>query len=311
MGTLPPLSPESWNEHFSRYKQSPEFKLINTSMTLEQFKVIFWWEWIHRLIGRITGLVFFTGFLFFTLTKKFTRGLFFRALILLCIGAAQGLIGWWMVKSGLVDDPHVDHFRLAIHLIAAFTAFGFSFWFALQLMFERAEELNPQTPRSRCFYLSIIVLIGLVVQIVYGAFVAGLKAGYYYPTWPKMGDAWFPSNAILTSGSLLFDLTENPVGVQFVHRTLAWVVVVMVLTLWAYTKRQKLGRRVERGIELLVVLTIVQIVLGIFTLLLSVPIVLAALHQSVAFFLFANMLYVIFCLAGAELRYAGEQENSS
>ena len=297
MGTLPPLSDQSWSEHFARYQQSPEYKLINSSMSLGDFKVIFWWEWTHRLIGRLTGLVFLAGFSYFTLTRKFSRALFLKSCLLLCIGALQGLIGWWMVKSGLIDNPHVNHFRLAIHLMAAFTAFAFSFWFALQLIFESEDDSKFYLYNTQLFSLAIATLALLLVQIIYGALVAGLKAGYYLPTWPKMGDRWFPHEAILTSNSLLIDFSENPVGVQFVHRTLAWVVVVFVLAVWGYSKNEtRLNLRQKRSVNILVVLTLFQVALGIFTLLYSVPTLLGVLHQSVAFFLFANLIFLIFQL---------------
>ena len=294
MGTLPPFSIQSWNEHFARYQQSPEFKLINSSIGLDEFKSIFWWEWIHRLIGRVIGVVFLAGFIYFTITKSFSRKLFLKSTLLMCIGAAQGLIGWWMVKSGLVDNPHVSHFRLAIHLVAAFTAFGVSFWFALQLIFEQHEDSKFHLANTGLYCLGVAAFVALIFQIIYGAFVAGLKAGYYLPTWPKMGDSWFPHTAILTSDSILVDFSENPIGVQFVHRTLAWLVVALVLALWGYARRFDLNKRQSRGFNLLLALTFSQVILGILTLMHGVPISLAALHQSLALFLFTNMLYLLF-----------------
>lgn len=294
MGTFPPLSEQSWLEHFGRYQLSPEFQIINHGMTLDEFKNIFWWEWSHRFIGRMIGLVFFVGFAWFLWKKKLDRELLIKCMILMCVGALQGLVGWWMVKSGLVKNPYVSHFRLAIHLMTAFTAFAFSFWFALQLIFRSDAIYLEANEGKRLRNATLMGFIALIIQIIYGAFVAGLKAGLYYPTWPKMGNEWFPSESILTSGSLLRDLTENGAGVQFIHRTFAWVVVTCILFIWWRANKLQLSKWQNKGVTTLIYLTTLQIMLGIFTLLYSVPVLLGVLHQTVAFFLFANFLYLIF-----------------
>jgi len=294
MGTLPPLSDESWNYHFSKYQQSPEYNIINSGMTLGEFKNIFWWEWTHRFIGRLIGLVFIGGFAWFLIRKKLDRKLLVKCVILMCVGALQGLVGWWMVKSGLSKNPYVSHYRLAIHLMTAFTAFAFAFWFALQLIYEQDKRYRAANEGNRLFRVSLFAFVALIFQVIYGAFVAGLKAGLYYPTWPKMGNEWFPADTILTSDSILKDLTENGAGVQFIHRTFAWVVVSFILYIWFQSNKLKLSVWQNRGITWLVYLTTLQVMLGIFTLLYSVPVVLGVLHQSAAFFLFAVFLYVLF-----------------
>src|ERR1700751_1767646 len=217
MGTMPPLNEQSWNEHFSKYQESPEFKIINSDMKLDEFKNIFWWEWSHRFIGRIIGFVFFAGFLYFLIKKKFTKQLLTKSIILMCVGALQGLIGWWMVSSGLVKNPNVSHFRLAIHLMTAFTAFAFAFWFAMELIYENKNS-EEENQGKKLFSATLIMSTTIIFQIIYGAFVAGLKAGKFYNTWPKMGDQWFQSDIIFSSDTLLQSFTEHPAGVQFVHR---------------------------------------------------------------------------------------------
>lgn len=294
MGTLPPLSEESWTEHFSKYQQSPEFRIINSSMTLDDFKSIFWWEWTHRMIGRTIGFVFFAGFIYFLVRKKFTKPLLIKCIILLCIGALQGLVGWWMVASGLVKNPYVSHYRLATHLMTAFTAFAFAFWFALQLIFENDAACNSANEGRKLYKAGVIAFVALVIQVIYGAFVAGLKAGLYCPTWPKMCDEWYPSEIINQTDSAIYNFTSGGAGVQFIHRTFAWVVVAFILYLWARANKLKLSTWQNKGITWLIYLTTLQIMLGIFTLLYSVPVILGVLHQSVAFFLFATFLFVLF-----------------
>jgi cytochrome c oxidase assembly protein subunit 15 len=294
MGTMPPLNETSWMEHFTKYQQSPEFKIINSSMQLSEFKNIFWWEWSHRMIGRLIGFVFFGGFVYFIATKKFTKKLLIRSIILLCVGALQGLVGWWMVKSGLVKNPNVSHYRLATHLITALTAFAFTFWFALEIIYETPNEKQETNPSKKLFTLTLITFVALIFQIIYGAFVAGLKAGLIYSTWPKMGDEWFPNDTILMTDSFIYNFTANPAGVQFVHRTFAWVVVVLIAAVWMRSNKLQVNKVQFKGISWLIYLTTLQIILGIFTLLYNVPVLLGVLHQTVAFLLVATFLFLLF-----------------
>ncbi len=294
MGTLPPMGEQSWMEHFTKYQQSPEFKIINNSMSLNEFKNIFWWEWTHRFIGRLIGFIFFGGFIYFIATKKFTKKLLIRSIILLCVGALQGLVGWWMVKSGLVKNPNVSHYRLATHLITALTAFAFSFWFALEIIYETPQGKQEPNESKKLFGLTLITFVALIFQIIYGAFVAGLKAGLIYSTWPKMGDEWFPSDTILMTDSFIHNFTANPAGVQFVHRTFAWIVVILIATLWIRSNKLKLNASQYKGVSWLIYLTTIQIILGIFTLLYTVPVLLGVLHQTVAFLLVVAFLFLLF-----------------
>ncbi len=294
MGTMPPLSEQSWNEHFSKYQESPEFKVVNVDMTLPHFKNIFWWEWSHRMIGRMIGMVFFLGFTYFLIRKKFSKKLLIKSIILMCVGALQGLVGWWMVRSGLIKNPSVSHYRLAIHLMTAFTAFAFAFWFAMELIFESEKNSTEENQGKKLFPVTLILFLALIFQIVYGAFVAGLKAGKFYNTWPKMGVEWFPGDIILSYNSILKSFTENGAGVQFIHRTFAWVVVSLVLVIWVCSNKLKLNTWQNKGVSALIYLTTLQIILGIFTLIYSVPVLLGVMHQTAAFFLFAICLYLLF-----------------
>ncbi|MGZ3932309.1 MAG: COX15/CtaA family protein [Bacteroidia bacterium] len=294
MGSLPPFNAQQWMERFAKYQTSPEFIYKNSSMSLEEFKSIFWWEYIHRTIGNTMMFVFLIGFIWFLIKKKFTKELLPKMLFLFALGALQGLIGWWMVKSGLVKNPNVSHYRLAIHLMSAFSVFAFTFWFALQLIFK--QEAPEANEGRKLKPVAVILFITVIVQIIFGAFVAGLKAGLFYPTWPKMGDAWFPSDTILISDSFVQNFFENGAGVQFMHRTFAFVVVACVCWLWYRSDKMSLTKQQQKGVTLLIYGVTLQFMLGIFTLLYQVPIVLGALHQTGAFFLFAVSIYLLFHL---------------
>lgn len=294
MGSLPPFSEQDWMARFAKYQTSPEFMYKNSSMTMEEFKSIFWWEYIHRSIGNTMMFVFLVGFVWFLVKKKFTKQLLPKMLFLFGLGALQGLIGWWMVKSGLVKNPNVSHFRLAIHLMSAFSVFAFTFWFALQLIFKDAQPASAESAKLKP--VAILLFITVVIQVIFGAFVAGLKAGLYYPTWPKMGDDWFPEDTILVSDSFVHNFFENGAGVQFVHRTFAFVVVACVAWLWFRAAKLKLNAEQNKAVTLLIYGVTIQFMLGIFTLLYQVPIVLGVLHQTGAFFLFAVSIYLLFHL---------------
>lgn len=297
MGSIPPMSPEAWQEHFARYRQSPEYQLVNAGMTLEEFKSIFFWEYLHRFIGRTIGAVFIIGFTWFLYRKKITKALLPKMMVLVGLGALQGLIGWWMVKSGLVKNPAVSHFRLATHLMSAFTVFAFTFWYALQLIYPKE---NKQASQGNKLHPTVVLLfIALIFQIIYGAFVAGLKAGLFYPTWPKMGNEWFPGDVILTSGSVLKDFTENGAGVQFIHRTFAFVVALLVAIVWIRSNKLQLNKQQNQGVTFLIYGVTVQFLLGIATLLYGVPVILGVLHQTGAFFLFATCVYLMYQLKEA------------
>lgn len=295
MGSLPPFSEESWQEHFQKYQQSPEYKYKNFGMSLEEFKSIFWWEYIHRFIGRLIGVVFIVGFLLLHFKKLIPKGFYKKIGILFFLGALQGIIGWWMVKSGLVDKPAVSHYRLAIHLLNAFLVFGLTFWYLLDVLYYN-HSYETSEDEQRYFKWVVMFFIVLILQIMYGAFVAGLKAGMFYNTWPKMGTEWFPSDTILIYDNVIKNFLDVPAGVQFMHRMLAYLVVILMIVLWYLSSKYKLKDNQQRAISWVIYFVTIQFMLGIFTLLYQVPIVLGVLHQTVAFFLYATCIYLIFLL---------------
>jgi heme a synthase len=281
-GTLPPLSESAWLIEFESYKHTPQFKLINSDFTLTDFKGIFWWEYIHRLVGRLIGFVFLVPFIWFWLNKKLPKGFAKKGLV---------LFGWFMVKSGLSENIYVSHYRLAIHLISAFTVFGFTFWYALDLLAPATPPLKGEAGRG--LNLSSILLFSMVtLQIIYGAFVAGLKAGYGYPTWPKMGDRWIPDDVTALEPAWK-NFLEGHAGVQFTHRYIAYVVVIIVGIIFYRAQKTQLHLAQRKTINALGIIVLVQFTLGVLTLLYGVPIVIAVLHQTGAFFLFATSLLLI------------------
>lgn len=294
MGSLPPLSQDDWFARFQKYQTSPEFIIKNNSMNMEEFKTIFWWEYIHRTIGNTMMFVFLAGFIWFLVKKKFDRPMLWKAIFLFALGALQGVIGWWMVKSGLVKNPNVSHYRLAIHLMSAFSVFAFTFWFALQLIYPKENVI--ENDGKRLMTTTVILFLVLILQIIYGAFVAGLKAGLFYPTWPKMGLEWFPEETIMIEESFIKNFLEVGAGVQFMHRTIAFLVVACVAILWSKSSKLNLSKQQTLGINLLIYGVTIQFMLGVFTLLYQVPVVLGALHQTGAFFLFATCIYLLFHL---------------
>lgn len=286
-GSLPPMNEQQWTVQFEKYKQSPEFKIMNFDFTVDDFKEIFWWEYIHRLIGRTIGFVFFLPFLFFLLKKKFPEGFLKKMIVLLLIGASQGLLGWFMVKSGLQKNPHVSHYRLAAHLITAFTAFGFTFWYALDLIYPKQEMIGKSLKKLALLLFSVVVL-----QIIYGAFVAGLKAGYMYPTFPKMGDKWI-ADEVTALEPVWKNFVEGHAGVQFIHRYLAYAVVMLVGILFYRARKLELTSLQKKLMNALGIIVSLQFILGILTLLLHVPVLIAVIHQTGAFFLFGTALFLI------------------
>ena len=232
-GVIPPTNDTEWNAAFDLYKQYPEYQKLNNHFTLEDFKDIYFWEWIHRVIGRVIGLVFFFPFLYFLITKQLTKPTIKKAIGLMFLGAFQGFLGWYMVKSGLVDRPDVSHFRLAAHLTTAFITFALTFWVALDLMF----PFNKVTDSAFKNLLRITTFV-LLIQIIYGAFVAGLDAGWVHNHWPMMSEGKFIHKTVYTEqNSLLLNLTEGKSGVQFVHRTLAYLVVALIVIVFFKGKK--------------------------------------------------------------------------
>ena len=288
-GTIPPLNDVDWKEAFDLYKEYPEYQKLNKGMSIEDFKDIYFWEWIHRVIGRFIGIVFLLPFLYFLLKRQLSKSTIKKCILLLFLGGFQGFLGWYMVSSGLVDRPDVSHYRLAMHLTTAFITFAYTLWVALDLIFPTKKEINKGFRN-----LIRIGLVVLVVQIIYGAFVAGLDAGWIHNHWPFMSDGQFIHDSVTIEQTPVWrNFIEGKSGVQFVHRTLAYVVVAFIAVLWWKSKQQTQSALQSKGLNALVLLVLVQFVLGILTLVLQVPVVLGVLHQVAAFFLLAAMTFTL------------------
>ena len=286
MGMIPPLNEQEWIETFNKYKQFPEYQQVNFMFTLDEFKSIFFWEYLHRLIGRIIGMVFIIPFFYFLIKRKLSKKLIRQCLVILFMGGFQGFLGWWMVKSGLIDNPDVSHYRLAIHLVTAFLTFAYTFWVALQLIYYKQER--PDVPFMRK-WISILFIV-VLIQIIYGAFMAGLNAGFVMNTWPKMGDAWI-SESVTALKPLWVNFVDGIGGVQFVHRYLAYIVVALVLFLLLKSTSYSLSANQKRSLMGLLCVVFLQFLLGIFTLLNAVPVWLGVIHQVGAFLLLATIIF--------------------
>ena len=288
-GVIPPLNEIEWQEAFELYKQYPEYQKLNSHFTLQDFKDIYFWEWIHRVIGRFIGLVFIIPFLYFLITKQLTKPTIKKSLILLVLGGFQGFLGWYMVKSGLIDRPDVSHYRLAAHLTTAFITFAFTFWVALDLIYPKIKEVNKKFKN-----LIRIGLIVLLIQIIYGAFVAGLDAGFIHNFWPLMSESKFMHETVyLEQTPIIKNFFEGKSGVQFVHRMLAYVVVIFVFIIWRKSKRIERTKLQTNGINLLLLFVGLQFLLGVLTIMLQVPVWLGVAHQVGAFLLLASFVFTL------------------
>ena len=289
--TFPPLTEAAWQQAFDAYKQFPEYKLINVhnNFQLADYKFIYFWEWFHRFIGRILGVVFIIPFVYFLANKKLEYQTLKKCFILLGMGAFQGFLGWFMVASGLKDMPDVSHFRLSLHLTFAFLTFAYTLWVALDLIYpNKTDVIQPLRKLAR------ITLFFILLQIIYGGFVAGLDAGFIHNHWPLMSDGQFFHDSIIQEKSTwLARFTEGKSGVQFVHRTMAYLVVGLILYLLLKSKNYTLTAGQKNGLNALLVVVVLQFTLGVFTLLYGVPLWLGVTHQAVAFFLLATMTYTL------------------
>jgi cytochrome c oxidase assembly protein subunit 15 len=295
-GAIPPLNAEQWLQEFSHYQQSPEFQIINQDMDVGDFKSIFWFEYAHRMLGRFIGLAFLLPFLFFSWQKKIPVGLTPRLLIMFALGGLQGLLGWYMVKSGLVSNPHVSQYRLSAHLISAILIYGFILWTILDLNNTKAYQAisDSSVKNWRITSLGLVALV--LVTIVSGGFVAGLKAGLIFNSFPLMGGQWVPEGIAALSPWYL-NLFENLVTVQFNHRLLA-IFTGIILLVWYIRGRNHFGdTQIKRSFKLIGMMVLIQLALGISTLLLRVPVTLGALHQAGALILFSVMLINVHLLS--------------
>lgn len=288
-GVIPPLNEEQWIKEFEYYQQFPEYQKVHSHFDLEDFKFIYFWEYIHRLLGRLIGLVFIIPFIYFLITRQLTRATIRKCFILLGLGALQGFLGWFMVKSGLVDRPRVSHYRLALHLSTAFLTFVYTFWVAMDLWYPVKKQIHTSVRN--------LIRIGfgvLLIQIIWGAFVAGLQAGYIHSFWPFMSEGKLMHPTVYQEVTPVWrNFVEGKSGVQFIHRYLAYVVVGVIVYIWYRTKNLQLTLPQQYGIYALLFMVLVQFVLGVFTLLYQVPLVLGVLHQAVALLLLGTMTFVL------------------
>ena len=293
-GTIPPLNETQWQAEFTKYQTSPEYIKLNYHFNLAQFKEIFFWEFSHRLLGRVVGLVFFFPFVYFLIKKKIkSTKLLFHLLAIFSIGAMQGFVGWYMVKSGLRDIPHVSHFWLAFHLFTALTLISYIFIIVLSLLFPNDSFQTKQT--KNIYFLSKLLLVLTAFQILYGAFVAGLKAGKLHATYPKMGEEWFPS--IISS-----QFAENGISsfiydsylIMFIHRWIAVIVLSFVFFIIYKARNIVLTIHQKNALKFLLIAISIQFLLGIFTILYRVPVVLGVLHQFGAMLLLLSILTMIY-----------------
>jgi cytochrome c oxidase assembly protein subunit 15 len=281
MGVVPPLNEAAWRQAFEAYRAFPEYRELRQGMSLGEFKFIFFWEYLHRLVARTIGVVFLVPFLVFAVRGYLSRPLARRALVLFALGAGQGLMGWFMVMSGLVDEPRVSHYRLAAHLSLAFVIFGYAVWLARELSVGSSASVVPR--RSRALLLHGLGSLGglLAVQIIWGAFVAGLKAGYYYNTFPLMAGALVPPDFMRVQPALL-NLIENPSAVQWMHRMLGTVLLVAATVFFTRVWRSAVDARSQRLNAALFGLVVAQYAIGVLTLLFYVPVSLGVFHQAMA-----------------------------
>ena len=286
-GVIPPLDQQTWDATFALYKESPEYLKINIGMDLDGFKRIYWYEFSHRLLGRTIGTVFLIPFLFFLFKGWVQRPLIPKLTVMFILGGLQGVLGWYMVKSGLVDNPHVSQYRLTAHLGLAVLIYAYMLHVALRLWYGRQQTTAVSSGVQRATGL---LGITVYITILSGGFVAGLKAGFAYNTFPLMDGRWVPE-VIFMQEPLWRNFFENIATVQFGHRVLATLVFFGVIILWTTGMRQQLPAASRNGLHLLLAAALLQVTLGISTLLMHVPIVLAAAHQGGALLLLTAVIY--------------------
>jgi len=298
IGALPPLSHADWLELFAKYQQTPEFIKRNHDMTLDGFQFIFWWEWVHRLLGRLIGVVFFLPYLWFLLRGRLRGALAAKVFGFFILGGLQGAMGWYMVKSGLVDDPRVSQYRLAAHLGLAFLIFGLMGWTGLGLLQERSATGALQARRQSTLRLGNTLVALVFVMVLSGALVAGIHAGLAYNSFPLMNGHILPPESFIIDPWYL-NFFNNMALVQFDHRLGAWLLAFLVPVVWWKVRGAGAPGRARAGAGLVLVMLVGQVALGIATLVLVVPLPLAAAHQAGAVLLFALALNLVHALRPA------------
>ena len=287
-GILPPLNQNDWQNYFSLYKKIPEFKLLNSSMTLDEFKVIFWWEYIHRLLGRLIGLLYLLPLIYFFYKRKINKKISKSLILIFILICFQGFLGWYMVQSGLIDRVDVSHYRLSLHLTLAFIIFILLLWNYLKINSANNLKSNKKIP-----YITWLFLICLIIQISFGALVSGLDAGKIYQSWPLMNGTYFPNDSNFKD---LFSLNflQNPSLVQFIHRNIAYFLIFLFLIITFIVIRDKKLFYLRKITFIVLFFLFIQIVLGILTVIYGAYIVLASIHQIGSIILIGATVVLVF-----------------
>ena len=288
-GILPPLNNASWQFYFNEYKKIPQYQLLNFDMKLDQFKVIFYWEYFHRILARLIGIFFLIPFIFFYLTKKINYQVIKSCFIILILIIFQGIVGWYMVISGLTEDVTVSHYRLSIHLTTAILIISMLFWLFKNISSKKNKLFLNFSKNNLPFQILILFII---IQIVVGAFVSGLDAGKIYQTWPLMGNDYVPDDLSFKKINNIFEL-DNHSLVQFYHRNLAYVIILYVIFLSFHIFKNKISS-LYKPLQILLFFLVLQIILGIYTLLSGLNIYLASLHQITSVLLIFSALNLYF-----------------
>ncbi len=289
VGILPPLTTETWNKSFLLYQQIPEYKLINSSMTLDEFKVIYWWEYIHRLLGRIIGIFFLVPLIYFTIKKYLNKNYLFSLYFIFFLIIFQGFLGWYMVQSGLTERTDVSHYRLSIHLFVAFIIFTYLLWIYFNLNLDKFFIQKTKVP----FYLPHILLILIFIQIIIGAFVSGLDAGQIYKTWPLMNENYFPDDSNFKE---IFTLKvfESRSLLQFIHRNIAYLIFFIFFIIFVLIFSKDEFFYLKRNALIILLSLVAQILLGILTIITGAHIAIASMHQIGSIVLVLTSLILVF-----------------
>ena len=291
-GILPPLDKKTWDLYFELYKEIPQYRLLNYNMNLEEFKIIFYWEYFHRILARLIGLFFLIPLTYFYFSKKINSQQIYICLIIFLLILFQGIIGWYMVKSGLINDVTVSHYRLSIHLTTALIIISTLFWLIKNFKSETNKFFFKFSLKNLPFQILILLIFS---QIIIGAFVSGLDAGMIYQSWPMMGSSYFPNDFILINLNQLFDFTSHSL-VQFYHRNLAYFIILYSLFLGFYIFKSK-TKTLYKPVKLLFFFLFLQSALGIFTLISGLNIYLASIHQITSVLLVFSALNLYYFTA--------------
>ena len=288
-GILPPMNDTSWALYFEKYKTIPQYRLINSNMNLDEFKIIFYWEYFHRILARMIGVFFFIPLVFFYFSKNIKKKYLINSFAIFLLIVLQGIFGWYMVKSGLVFDVTVSHYRLSLHLTTAIIIISFIFWLLINILNEK-DKIFFKFTKEYIPYQILLILIFL--QIIMGAFVSGLDAGMIYQTWPKMGNSYFPDDISFNRVENYFDF-DNHSLVQFYHRNLAYFIIIYSLFLSFNVFKNK-RKNLYHSIKILLLFLSIQIILGISTLVTGLNIYLASMHQILGVLLVLSVINVYY-----------------